>query len=229
MKVVIVHGQSHQGNTYWLTELLVEQLDCSKEDIQTFYVNGISQCVGCFQCVVKDENLCPHRAQIIPILTAMDQAGLLIFTSPTYCYEMTGQLKSFCDHLAYRWMIHRPVDMRNKLGVAVSTAAGGGASSVTKSIQRQMQWWSVGRTYRLPFTVRARSWAEIPEQRMKKLRKKTKALARTLHRKVGRSHPSLKVRMLFQMMRWVNRHSHWNELDQIYWRQLTAKQGKRGK
>lgn len=229
MKVVIVHGQSHQGNTYRLTELLVEQLDCSKEDIQTFYANGISQCVGCLQCVLKDEALCPHRDQITPILTAMDQADLLIFTSPTYCYEMTGQLKSLCDHFAYRWMIHRPSDMRTKLGVAVSTAAGGGAPAVTKSIQRQMQWWSVGRTYRLPFTVRAKSWADIPEPRMKQLRKKTRSLARTLNRKVGHSRPSLTVRMKFQLMRRLNLHSDWNEVDRIYWEQLTAKQGKHGR
>lgn len=33
MKIAVVHGQAHKGNTYNVTHLLLEQLECNKEDI----------------------------------------------------------------------------------------------------------------------------------------------------------------------------------------------------
>lgn len=169
MQVVIIHGQQHQGNTYRLTQMLLHKLHCTPTEIQTFFVNGMPQCVGCCQCMMQDETRCPHHEQVAPILTALDQADVILLTSPNYCFEMTGQLKSFCDHVAYRWMIHRPADLRQKIGVALSTAAGGGARSVTKSLRRQMQWWSVGRVYQLSFLMQVENWADIPTRRMRKL------------------------------------------------------------
>ncbi|HEY8391580.1 MAG TPA: NAD(P)H-dependent oxidoreductase, partial [Capillibacterium sp.] len=44
---------------------------------------------------------------------------------------MTGQLKTFLDHMGYRWLPHRPhPQMFRKIGLAVSTAAGAGAKKV---------------------------------------------------------------------------------------------------
>jgi len=58
--------------------------------------------------------------------------------------EMSGQLKTFFDHMAYRWISHRPhPSMKNKIGVAISTTAGAGA----KGPQKNSTWNLVDRKH----------------------------------------------------------------------------------
>lgn len=223
MNIVVIHGQAHQGNTWQLTQLVLAELNCAPADIQTFFVNGMGQCVGCCQCIMKDEALCPHRDQVAPLIAAIDRADVVILASPNYCFEMSGQLKSFCDHLAYRWVVHRPADLRGTIGIALSTTAGAGAGSVTKSLRRQMRWWSVGRVYRLSFAVRAEHWDAIPEKRLKKLNRQAAALARKVNRRAGHSTPCLRVRLLFWIMKRMHSGDGWNPVERDYWRQLNAR------
>ena len=61
---------------------------------------------------------------------------------------MSGQLKTFLDHLAYRWMAHRPYPkIFNKVGLVVSTAAGAGTKKVTKSLSDNLFYWGVPKIY----------------------------------------------------------------------------------
>lgn len=219
MKITVVNGQAHKGNTYQLTHMLLEQLDCNEGDIKEFNVNGMGQCVGCTQCILKDEKVCPHRAQVEPIIEALDESDVIIFNSPNYCMGMSGQMKSFCDHMAYRWMSHRPNGtMRNKIGVAISTTAGTGASKTTKAICTQFTWWAVGRTYQLPFTVSAYKWEEISKKRIEKLQKKVKKLANKINHRVGHVRPCFKTRFFFGMMTIMHEKMAWSELETEHWR-----------
>lgn len=218
MKITVVHGQAHKKNTYKLTQMLLSALDCEKDDISEFYVNGISQCVGCTQCILKDEKLCPHLAETTPIIEAIDRADVILFDTPNYCMGMSGQLKSFCDHMAYRWMSHRPHDMRHKIGVAVSTAAGSGAKKATKEICNNFIWWSMGRTYQLPVIVSALNFDEISEKRMKKIKKKVARLADKINREVGKVKPCIKTRFFFRMMTMMHSGMAWSEVETAYWK-----------
>ncbi len=218
MKISVIHGQTHKGNTYRLTHMLLEQLECKKEDISEFYVNGIGLCVGCAQCIYKDENLCPHRNGMLPIIKAMEEADVIIMDSPNYCMGMSGQLKNFCDHLGYRWMSHRPFDMRKKIGVGIATAAGMGAGKTAKAICSQISWWSVGRTFRLAFALNAANWEEVSEKPMGKLQKKIRKLANKINRSYGRVKPGFKTRALFKMMALMHKNMAWNEIETAHWK-----------
>ena len=101
--------------------------------------------MGCFSCVIKDEELCPQRSVVDPIIMAIEQSDIIITESPNYCMEMSGQLKTFFDHMAYRWISHRPhPSMKNKIGVAISTTAGVGAKGTAKKIPHGI--WLTGST-----------------------------------------------------------------------------------
>ncbi len=79
-------------------------------------------CVGCMQCILKDEKRCLHYEKLRPLTEAMDAA--IILASPVYVYHVTGAMKTFLDHYGYRWLIHRPVaSMFGKQGVCISTSA----------------------------------------------------------------------------------------------------------
>lgn len=218
MKVCVIYGQTHKGNTYRLTRLLLDQLACEKEDIKEFRVNGIGFCTGCTQCILKDEKLCPHRKDLLPIIEAMEEADIIIMASPNYCMGMSGQLKNFCDHLGYRWMSHRPYDMRKKTGIGIATTAGMGAGKTAKDLCRQMFWWSVGRTWRLSFIMNAANWEEIPVKRLKKLNKKVKKLGQNINRSYKRVKPGIKGRILFQIMTLMHKNMAWSEIETDYWK-----------
>lgn len=39
MKVAVINGQSHHGNTYQVTHLLLDKLNCTAEEVKEFDVN----------------------------------------------------------------------------------------------------------------------------------------------------------------------------------------------
>lgn len=219
MKVIIINGQTHKGNTHKVTNLLIKNLHCKKDDIKEYYATDFPQCTGCAQCILNSEKSCPHHEHVSRITSAIDNADVIIMTSPNYCMGMTGQLKSLCDHMAFRWMSHRPVDMRNKIGVAVATTAGKGASKVTKQIAEQMMWWSVGKIYQIPFRVGAFSMEDIKEARLDKLSIKTNAVSKKINNNWSISKPSFKTKFYFNMMKTMQIKMPWSDIEVEYWKQ----------
>ncbi|HOO27711.1 MAG TPA: NAD(P)H-dependent oxidoreductase [Lachnospiraceae bacterium] len=224
MKIVTIYGQQHKGNTYRLTQLLLSELNTlfKKSDtpeIKEFYVNGTSQCLGCAQCIMKDEELCPHREEIYPVLSAIEAADLIILASPNYCMNMSGQMKTFCDHMAYRWMAHRPFDMRQKTGAVISTAAGSGAGKVTKLLKEQLQWWSVGHVFRLPQIIWDMNWEDGSYPQMKKLKKKVRKTAGRIYKNMCRPRTEYKLSFLFFIMKNMHKGTMCPPFEREYWKE----------
>jgi len=219
MKIAVIHGQSHKGSTYHITHMLLDHLNCAKEEISEFYVNGIGSCVGCYQCIMKGEDTCPHRSQIGTLIAALEESDVIIIDSPTYVLSMSGQLKTFFDHMGYRYISHRPhPSMKGKIGVAISTTAGAGARKTTKMIASQMFWWSVGKTYQLPVTVAAMSWNQVSEKIKAKTEQRTARLAKAVQHKLGYVRPGIKARFMFFIMKQVHKGMDYSPLDMEYWK-----------
>ncbi len=218
MNVTIIHGQKHKGNTYKLTEILRNKICTENDTVEEFFVNGIDQCIGCANCIMKGEQYCPHYNQVDPIIKSMDRSNLIIITSPNYCMGMTGQLKTFFDHLAYRWMSHRPNgEMHKKVGIAISTAAGIGANKVTKMIRQQLFWLYTGEVFRKSFIVKAYKWEDIKPKRITKLEKDLDRLALKIIKKVDNTSPSIKTRVVFKIMSKMQERESWNDLEKRHW------------
>ncbi|MFT4146520.1 MAG: NAD(P)H-dependent oxidoreductase [Mobilitalea sp.] len=220
MKIAVIHGQQHKGSTYHITQMLLDKLNYTQGDLEEFYVNNINDCVGCFQCFMKGENSCPHRSQIEDVINAIEEADLIVIDSPTYVFSVSGQLKTFFDHMGYRWISHRPhPSMKHKIGVAISTTAGTGAKKTAKMIASQMFWWSVGKTYQLPITVAAMSWEEVSSARKKKAEKKISQLAKSIHKKIGHVKPGFKSKFMFFIMKQMHKGMDYNPFEVSYWKE----------
>lgn len=220
MKIAVVHGQQHKGSTYHITQMLLGKLVGSKEDVSEFYVNGIEDCVGCFQCIMKGEHICPHRSQTDEIIHAIEGADVIIIDSPTYVMNVSGQLKTFFDHMGYRWISHRPYpSMKQKIGVAISTTAGAGAKKTTKMIASQLFWWSVGKTYELPVTVAAMKWDQVSAERKSKADRDTSKLAKDILSNVGHVKPGIKAKFMFKVMKQMHKGMDYSPLDMHYWKE----------
>lgn len=134
MKITVINGQSHKGSTYHIGKMLTDKL--GGEVTEYFLPKDFGDmCIGCTACILKSEQLCPHYQRLEKFTNAIDEADVLIFTSPVYVYHVTGAMKSFLDHYGYRWMVHRPEKkMFSKQAVCISTAAGAGTKSTNKDI-----------------------------------------------------------------------------------------------
>jgi hypothetical protein len=122
MKTVIINGQNHKGSTYHIGKLLADKI--GGEVTEFFLPRDFSDyCIGCAQCFSVAADKCPHFEKQQPILKAMDEADLIILTSPVYVYHVTAPMKNFLDHQGHRWMVHRPrPEMFHKQAVCISTA-----------------------------------------------------------------------------------------------------------
>jgi multimeric flavodoxin WrbA len=222
MEITIIHGINHKGSTYSISNMIKENIADSNTIINEYFMpkDAPEYCVGCFQCIKNDEKKCPQAEKAQRILTSMINSDILIFDSPTYCYEMTAQLKVLFDHYGFLWMVHRPrQEMFSKIGIVVSTAAGAGAKRVTKSISTQMAWWGVSNIYQLHINVQASKWEEVSPKIKQKIDIKIKKITKQVKNKLGKTKTSFKTKLIFNFMRKIHSINNWNKIDKEYWLQ----------
>lgn len=217
MKITVINGQSHKGSTYHIGKMLADKL--GGEVTEYFLPKDFGDmCIGCTACILKSEQLCPHYQRIEKLTNAIDEADVLIFTSPVYVYHVTGAMKSFLDHYGYRWMVHRPEKkMFSKQAVCISTAAGAGTKSTNKDIADSLFFWGVPKVYKYGVNVRAMSYSRISDKTKAEIDKKTTDIANKIKAKNGRVKVGLKTKGFFEIMRMIQHKSGWNEADTDYW------------
>ena len=226
MEITIVHGQAHKGSTYRITTMIKENLADSDVIVNEYFMpkDTPGYCAGCYQCIQKGEEYCPEAEKVQKIVASMLRSDIILFDSPNYCYEMTGQLKTLMDHLAFMWMPHRPQkEMFSKTGIVISTAAGGGAGKVTKSMARQLFWWGVPKIYRMKYSVNAAQWDEVPEKIKQKIIRETGIVSQKIRNRINRTRPGIRRRpgirtiLIFNIMRKMQGSNTWNVTDKDYW------------
>ncbi|RCX21085.1 NADPH-dependent FMN reductase [Anaerobacterium chartisolvens] len=222
MEVTIIHGQGHKGSTYHASAIIKERICGSDTVIHEYFMpkDTPAFCTGCSQCILKGEGKCAQHDKVSRIEESILRSQVLIIDSPTYCFEMTGQLKTLFDHFAYMWMIHRPrKEMFTKIGIVVSTSAGAGHKSVTKSIARQLSWWGVPKIHRVHFSCNASVWENVPEKIREKIIKRAEVVSQKVKGQLGKVKTGIKTRLLFGIMRRVQKSNNWNVADKGHWQQ----------
>lgn len=216
MKITVIHGQNHKGSTYHIAKNLYDKLG---GEVKEFFLpkDFNKFCIGCTNCFIKSEKLCPHYKQLEPITQAIDEADVLIFASPVYVYHATGSMKAFLDHYGYRWMVHRPEEkMFSKQAVCISTAAGSGTKSTNKDMADSMFFWGVARTYNIGIAVFATSFDGVSDKVKNKIDSKTTAVAKKIKRNLGKAKPNIKTKAFFNVMRMLQKNGFF-ENDKKYW------------
>jgi len=220
LKITVVYGTSHKGSTYNITRLILEKLKDENTLIKEIHLpkDMPEICIGCFNCILRDEAKCPHRNFIKPIINALDEADLIILMSPNYVMNMSGAMKVMLDHLAFRWMSHRPApEMFGKVGLVISTTAGMGANKVAKMLKENLLFWGVPVIYSLAYTVRASDWKEVNDKLKTKISKDVEKTAAKIKMSLGHLKPSFKAKFMYKMMLLNQKGNTWSELDRGHW------------
>lgn len=216
MKICIINGQNHKGSTYHIGKMLADKID--GEVTEFFLPKDFDEfCCGCTNCFMKGEEKCPHYEKLKPITEAVDEADILILTSPVYVYHCTGSMKAWLDHYGWRWIVHRPEEkMFSKRAVVISTAAGAGMKSTNKDMKDSLTFWGVPKVYSVGMAVNAVSWNEVPEKKKQKIERITDKISEKLRKDSFKPKASLKARVFFTFVR-IMMKKGWNPADMEYW------------
>ena len=108
-KILVIMGSPRKGNTYRACDELRGALE--KELAVEFEYLWLTDaallpCRGCGACFVNGEDRCPIRDDAALIVQKMQNADGVVFASPVYGMNVTGQMKSFIDRLSFNF--HRP-------------------------------------------------------------------------------------------------------------------------
>lgn len=220
MKITMIHGTNHIGTTAKTGRCLAEQLG---GEVKEFFLprDFSSYCIGCGTCFTRGEQFCPQYNELQALSEAMDEADVLIFTSPVYVYHVTGAMKNYLDHFGYQWLIHRPKPSYfNKQAVLVTTAAGQGTKSALKDLSDNMFFWGISRVYKLDFIVHALKNQDVDDATRNEIKKKVEKTASRMKRdaeKKGRF--SIRQKVLFEVMRRLHARGKFSDTDNAYWKE----------
>ena len=222
MKIIVIHGQGHKGVTYGITSEVLKNL-CREEDTVTeFFLpkDGPDFCYGCFTCFMKGEENCPSADKVQPIAKAMEESDIIILDSPNYVMEMSGSMKNLMDHLAYRWITHRPhASMFKKTGIVICSSAGAPPITPVKSMAKQLRWMGVPKVYKLGMICMAAPGEDLKPKIKVNMQKKAGKIAAKARKTAMHAHPGIREKMEFKIFRNMQSSpdAAWNPMDRDWW------------
>lgn len=226
MKILIINGSPHKGNTWRLTMAVKDIIATLDKSIQfdEIHLNksNIPFCTGCSVCFRKGHDLCPHNRFVQPIMDAIEASDGVIFSVSCFQGAVTALTKNFTDHLAF--MIHRPRYF-DKKALIISTTGGVSADSVTKSLANTLPGWGFNRCYQLPIV--ALSWNDYQptEKHLEKARKVSKVFYKDVQSKKLRP-PKIGVLIPFNIFQAMHEEyapgTEYETQDGIFWKKYSG-------
>ena len=97
--LVISTSLRAKSNSDILTEKLIEGAKAVGHDVEHISLKGkkIGFCIGCLACQKTQE--CVIKDDAVGIAEKVKNADTLVFATPIYYYEMSGQMKTLLDRL----------------------------------------------------------------------------------------------------------------------------------
>ena len=228
MEICFIHGSNRKGNTEKTIALIKDTLRSFEEiSYSDIYLHKDLPCFceGCFLCLTTGEYAgqnCPHTQYTRPIMEKLLASDGIVIASPCYALAETAQVKALFDHFACSYITHRPNEaMFDKIGFAVSTAAGAGTGRVVSTIGRNLLFWGVKRIIKCEINVWAQDWEDMPAKKRsaaeRLLRRKTRRFYR-LTKKRYTIRTGLLRRALWFMFKQLIKSYPDTQPDKVYWK-----------
>lgn len=213
MKCLVLHGSPRRGNTWGVLNMVKEEM--SKNGDFEFEVielgkEKIPMCIGCFNCISKGEEKCPHNSYIEPIVKKMEDADAFIITSPVYSMQISGTLKNFIDHMSYNF--HRPKFYTKKV-LIITTTAGAGHTDAANYVKNVMEYWGINYIQTIPIAYRA---TELSEKNKSKIIEGAKKFSKELNSKKVHE-AKLKSIVMFHLWKNSSKEDGFSTADFNYW------------
>lgn len=202
MNITVINGTEQKGCTFHMKELFLSAMGDGHNITEHFLPRDCPVfCKGCKVCFFNDISKCPHSQYTVPIWESILAADLLVFTSPTYVFHVTAQLKALLDHYATKWMAHSPEKpMFSKQAVIITNAIGKGMDKTAGDIKDSLDFWGVAHTYIIKQALFQAKWDDVDDKRKVAFQSRCFHIAKKI-KKRKRVKPRLKIKCLFYVMR----------------------------
>ena len=117
-KIIVIDGGPRKTmNTAQMLQRFVEGAKSVSEQIEVMTVRlyelDYKGCMSCMACKVKGRasNVCKLKDALTPILEEIAQADGLVMGSPIYFGDVTGQMRTFLERLAFPWLSYNDYSM----------------------------------------------------------------------------------------------------------------------
>ena len=117
-KIIIIDGGPRKNmNTAQLLQRFAEGVKSVGNDVEVktvrLYELDYKGCVSCMSCKLKGNvsNICRFKDALTPVLEEIAQADGLVLGSPIYFGEVTGQMRTFLERLAFPWLSYNDYSM----------------------------------------------------------------------------------------------------------------------
>jgi multimeric flavodoxin WrbA len=136
-KVLVITTSLRAGsNSDRLTEELIRGAKDAGHDVETISLKGkaIRFCIGCLAC--QKTQKCVLKDDAVWIAEKMRIADTLVFVTPIYYYEMSGQMKTLLDRMNPLY----PSDYKFRKVYMLSVAAEDERSTPEKAVNGLQGW-----------------------------------------------------------------------------------------
>ena len=219
MKILTIIGTPHKGNTRAIVDLFLDEFKDNEVDEIVLPNDFNDVCLGCANCILKGEDKCPHYSRINPIIEKIEKADLIILATPIFVGSCSSGMKTFLDHLAYMWLVHRPKEsMFNKVGLIITSAGGSGVKATTKLLKNNLFYWGVPQIYNYGVTTMKMGGNYADYKKKDKIRKQVKKKAIKVQKSLNNRKVKLKTKIFFTIFK-MSQKNGWNKLDVDYWKE----------
>ena len=117
-KIIIIDGGPRKNfNTASMLQKFAEGATSvsDKIEVKTVRLYGLDYkgCMSCMACKIKGKasNVCKFKDALTPVLEEIAEADGLILGSPIYFGQITGQMRTFLERLAFPWLSYNDYSM----------------------------------------------------------------------------------------------------------------------
>lgn len=110
-KIIIIDGGPRRNmNTAQMLQKVTEGALSLGDSVEVktirLYDLDYKGCISCMACKIKGRasNVCKFKDGLTPVLEEIAQADALVLGSPIYFGDVTGQMRSFLERLAFPWL-----------------------------------------------------------------------------------------------------------------------------
>ena len=110
-KIMIIDGGPRKTfNTASMLQKFAEGATSVSSDIEVkttrLYGLDYKGCMSCMACKIKGKasNVCKFKDALTPVLEEIAEADGLVLGSPIYFGDVTGQMRTFLERLAFPWL-----------------------------------------------------------------------------------------------------------------------------
>jgi multimeric flavodoxin WrbA len=171
-------------------------------------------CLGCRTCFDKGEHACPRNDDLSLIVEKIKKAGGIIFASPVYVSDVSGEMKTLIDRMAY--ITHRP-EFFTKCSFIITTTHSAGNKHARDTIGAATVAWGFHHVGSLGLKIPT---VKGPPD-LRRYQKRIKKAATNFYTAIDKKHfksPSLLSLAVFKVQQRANSDPEYEEtLDYSYW------------